>query len=652
VSAELVVTDPLGKSRLVPYAAAVGSNTLDTPTKPNPPAQQRLMRFLDDFRDSFSANISKQQRDLRYYDGDQLNSTRRRKLKAANQPEIVVNEIKPAVNGTLGVVERGKTDPRAYPRTQRDDDAADVATDVLRYTADYNRFQRHKLMVLKDILTVGDGATAIEMADDEVTLTKIDWDEFFFDPRSRREDFKDAAFMGVAKWVYADKLKTDYPDHAKEIEACAAGNSFSPGSASPFADKPDSAGTATWIDAAKRRLMTVEVYYLEGGEWLRCMFTGAGSVVLEHDVSPWKDDKGRSICGIEAQSAYVDAENNRYGMVRDMIDAQDEINSRRAAALALMRSSQVQQSDLNAPPVDVSIVRAEAKKPDGVIPPGWTKVPTDNMTQWQFQMMQVAKEELRRFAPIPSMVGRADGAASGRAQLVQSQAGMTEMALLLGGFTDWEQRVYKQVWWRWQQFQKDPKWIRVTDDAQAPRFRQVNEIVEPEILALDPNTQQPVVGPDGQPHVLKPAVTKNRPADMDMDIIVDAVPDTANLQQEQFAEVMQLLQSNPAWAQEVTFADAIELSSLVHKREFKKKLDERAQQRMQQQGQEQAHQAQMAAREAEAKAGKLEAGATLDSARADAITAEAVLKTETHRFNFSRQLASPIVSGGPAMMGR
>ncbi len=537
-----------------------------------PAADDRLMRmrrYFDDFRNSSSDSRLKAQRAINYYDDIQLTPNQINTLSAAKQPITITNRIKPAVNGTIGVVARGKTDPRAYPRNPQDTDAADVASDVLRYVADQTRFSRLKLKVLKDILVPGCGACIIQVdGRGEVTMNQIPWAEFFYDPRSRRDDFQDARYLGVAKWLYADQLASLYPEHREEIEeglkASGPINANIGFSDESFQDKPDTI-LNPWFDKRLRRLMVVEIYYQEGGEWKRCVYYGGG--ILEDAVSPYNDEYGRPMCPIEAQSGYVDSENCRYGMVQTMIPIQDVINLTRRQAAHYTNMRQVQQTDKDAPPIDVEIARQEARKPDGVLPPGWNIVPTMDLMQGNMLLQQEAKGEIERMAPIPSIVGRADSSASGRAQLVQSQAGMTEFALLFEGFSDWEFRCYRQVWARVKQFKREPWFVRVTGDPNAIQFLTVNEPVTDEMGN--------VVG------------VKNELARMDIDIIIDSVPDTANIQQEQFAELMQLLQSNPQWAQAVSFSDALELSSIVNKRELIKRLREREAQSAQAQQQQQ-----------------------------------------------------------------
>jgi hypothetical protein len=66
-----------------------------------------------------------------YYDSDQFTREELQKLAQRSQPPIVINRIKPAINGIIGVTERGRSDPRAWPRNPGNEDAADAATDIL-----------------------------------------------------------------------------------------------------------------------------------------------------------------------------------------------------------------------------------------------------------------------------------------------------------------------------------------------------------------------------------------------------------------------------------------------------------------------------------------------------------------------------------------
>lgn len=552
----------------------------------DPPSIERLRKMFDDARSMTDASRKQGVKRRAYYDGPgQLASEVRTILKARGQPPIYTNRIKPAINGLLGVLQQGQTDPRAFPRNPQDQDSADVATKGLRYVADLTRFQRTKLDVAENFFIEGTGAAIFEWDGQNPTVTQIRWEEFFYDPYSRRLDFKDARYMGIAKWMDLDQLRRIYGDALRPLGDPMSGNSSALDAT--WQDRPDN--TSPWVDRTRNRLMVVEMYHNEGGQWFRCVYIAAG--VLEYDLSPYKNVRtGETRCPIEAQSCYIDGENGRYSPIDDMMPIQDEVNARRSRLLHLANSRQIQQSDPGAAPVDPTTARKEAAKADGIIPPGWQLVPTADIASGQQLLLAESKAEIERMGPTPAVLGQQGASAqSGRSRLVLQQAGMTELARPIGGVNDWENRGYRQMWQVMQQFVTGPWWIRVTDDRKAPQFLQINEPAFDEegqpVLAVDPRTgmpqMQPVAGPDGQPmldpNTGQPAMqpvqqVNHRIAEMDMDIIIDSVPDTANLAQEVWSDLLELVgQGVPIGSPQ--FMIAVEMSPLPNKSEIIERVE-------------------------------------------------------------------------------
>jgi len=534
----------------------------------DPPSIERLRKMFDDARSMTDQTRRLGLKRRSYYDGPgQLTSEVRTVLKQRGQPPIYTNRVKPAINGLLGVLEQGQTDPRAYPRNPQDQDSADVATKGLRYVADLTHFQRTKLDVAENFFIEGTGAAIFEWDGTNPRVTQIRWEEFFYDPYSRRLDFKDARYLGVAKWMDLDQLKRLYREALAPLGDPMTGNSSA--LEATWQDRPDN--TSPWVDRTRNRLMVVEMYHNEGGQWFRCVYIAAG--VLEYDISPYRDAKtGETRCPIEAQSCYIDAENGRYSPIDDMIPIQDEVNARRSRLLHLANSRQIQQSDPMAAPVDATTARREAARADGIIPPGWQLVPTSDIASGQQLLLAESKSEIERMGPTPAVLGQQGSQSqSGRSRLVLQQAGMTELARPLGGVEDWENRAYRQMWQVLQQFVTGPWWIRVTDDRRAPEFLQINE----EVPLTNPDgspMMQIVAGPDGQP-MMQPAVEiKHRIAEMDMDIIIDSVPDTANLAQEVWADLLELVgQGVPIGSPQ--FMIALEMSPLPNKSEIIERVE-------------------------------------------------------------------------------
>lgn len=563
---------------------------------------ERVKRLYRESRDATDEARKAADTAQDYYDSKQLTSAQVKVLRERKQPEIYINRIAPAVNGVLGVLEQGQTDPRAFPRNSEDQDASEVATDALRYSAEKSRWQRTRLAAAKTYLITGIAAVIIEVDQDLDPIARIiRHGEFIYDPHSRDPDFEDARYMGVAKWMYVDAVKGMYPDADIDPKAISpAGMQWDD------EDKP----TNMWGDEKRNRVLVCELYVQSPG-WTRIVFWGGG--ILEEGPSPYQDEKGAPSNPIVAQSCFVDRNNARYGIVKAMLPIQDEINMRRSRLLHMVNSRQIRQTDLSAQ-VGSDVARQEAAKPDGVIPMGYEPTSTAEMQMGQINLLQESKSELERMGPNPAVLGQGASDASGRAQLVRQQAGLTELTPALGGIEDLELRVYRGFWCRIKQFWTEQKTIRVTDDVGAAKFMTVNEPVVQEVQGI-------VMGPDGQPTIgMQQVVTevKNRPAAMDMDIIIDAVADTANVQQEQFTELVKLAQTYGP--QEVPFDDLLEASNLPKKRELIEKREARKQEAAQGQGPQQEMQqaaftVEMAGKEADAQ--NKAAQAALNAAKAE-----------------------------------
>lgn len=545
--------------------------TTDAPAT-NAPTLDSYKRLFTEARDLTQTSRERAKKHRRYYDG-KMDARLEKELRAKKQPTFTINRVRPGVEGMVGVVDRGKSDPRAYPRTPQDEPGSEVATDTLRYIADVNRWHQLKIGGFRNMLVEGVAAVLTEVDEQlEVRFRRIRFEEFFFDPYSRELDFSDASYMGVAKWQYVDAVIAAYPEAEAGLRnAVTSGDNGD----STWDDRPENVGT-TWTDSKRKRLLLVEMYHQHAGQWLKCVFVG--DLKLEEGVSPYQDQDGKPCNPIEAVAAYIDDENNRYGVVSDMIGPQDEINTYRRKAAHLATFRQVQETDSVAAYADPEEVRREAAKPDGVIPPGYGIVPNTDRFQMDSALLQEAKAEIERASVNPAILGRQGENQSGRAALVRQQAGLTELSHLFGGLEDWELRVYRQAWARVRQYWTEPKFIRVTDDENAVRFIQVNEpIWGPPAAVMDPITGLPKYDPTTRQIVMQPQFLgmRNSVAQMGVDIIVDTTPDTANVQQEQFQALIDLKR---AGVTSIPDKALIIASSLPKKREMLEAMEAAGQQ--------------------------------------------------------------------------
>jgi hypothetical protein len=521
-----------------------------------------LARLVKDFEAAEEASRdarAEAERSRDYYDGLQLTSSEKAELRRRGQPEIVINRIKRKIDYLLGHERATRTDPRAYPRTQQEEGAAEAATDALRYCCDQQHFDVKRSAVWENMMIEGFGAVEIgaeQNAKGEINpkITQVPWDRLFFDPHARRPDFSDMRYCGIVLWMDEDEALEKWPEAAAIVTSMIDTSSLS----DTYDDRPRDSNL--WCDKRKRRIRVVQMYYLQQATWYLCFFTKAG-MLRESEPVPYLDEEGQPECPLILQSAYIDRDNDRYGVVREMIGPQDEINKRRSKALHLIsvRQTMGEQGAVT----DVAAMKRELAKPDGhvEIAPGmrFEKLDTSDMALAQFQLLQESKAEIDLIGPNAAMTGKDEKAPSGRAILASQQGGTIELGPLSDALRQWQWRVYRQLWNRIKQYWDAPKWIRVTDDDEKLRWVGLNKPVTlREQIQQDPAKQQQIqelraqveqtqpemlqqFDQDLEQHLDQVVEVENHVAEMDIDISLQDSPDTVTLQAEQFELLAQMV---------------------------------------------------------------------------------------------------------------
>lgn len=493
------------------------------------------------------------ERDRDYFDEKQLTAAEKSALEKRGQPAVVYNRVKRKVNSMMGLEKQTRKDPKAFPRNPDDDAAAQAATDVIRYVCDDSRWDDKRSQSAREIAIEGTAAIMVGGKRSrnglDPDIRRISWDRLYYDPHSSEFDFADAAFMGIVIWMDLDKAIARFPDAAEVLEVTWARAKDS----ETYDDKPKD---KMWADHKRKRVRVCEHYYDSPDGWMFCMFTEGGFIV-EPQPSPYLGEDKQPECPIKAVSLYLDRENNRYGEVRTMIGAQDEINKRRSKALHLISQRQIRVSPNVA--ADPRAIRKELSRPDGVFigEQGDVEIlQTNDMAMGNMNLLQDAKNEIDLQGPNAALGGKNESDMSGRAIIAQQQGGMTELATYLDCIRVLSLAVYRSVWYRVQQYWDAERWIRVTDDEQNMRFVGVNQPVtalqamakqmgitkdnmqqamqeQPEavqqlqMFASDPRSQQVVE-------------IENNVTELDVDISVDEGIDTPTVAAEEFQSMLKL----------------------------------------------------------------------------------------------------------------
>lgn len=516
-----------------------------------------LVGYFEDSEEATTAARRLSERDRDYYDNKQLDRATLETLKKRGQPDIIINRIQTKVNYLLGYEASQRADPRGYPRTQQDEDAAAACSDALRYLGDKLEYRQIFSDAWESMLVEGFGGVELSVVPDaegsggDIEAEYIPWDRLFYDPHSRRADFSDARYLGTVVWMDKSEAVAKWPDHADAIEQSVATDR-----GKTYDDRPS---WRQWSIHGKRpRVRICQMYYLKGKAWRWCIFT-KGAVLDSGDV-PFVDADGKSLCPLIMQSSFVDRKNDRYGFVRALIGPQDEINKRRSKMLHQSMVRQVKY--VEGAFEDEEKAREELAKADGFVKinPGFENQVEvlSNTTEFgqQAELLKHATNEIDLMGPNAVMSGKGERGASGRAKLVDQQGGQIEIYRLIDRHQHFKRRVYKLTWAMVRQYWTAPKWVRVTDDDKNTNFVRLNKPVKLADKLLKQAISNGVPEEEAKAQLVQQAQDpfikqqlqqvvgyENVPADMEMDIILEDVPDSANVAQEQFEILVQLAQA-------------------------------------------------------------------------------------------------------------
>jgi len=495
----------------------------------------KLKKQYYDYLGAKTAEVEEAREARHYYHGDQWTDAEIAVLQRRKQPVVTSNRIERKINAVVGIVEKLRQDPKAYARTPQHEQGADVATAVMRYCLDTNDWKSKSTRNAR--LGAIDGIAGVEfdletgdVGDPDLAIHIVYADTFFYDPRSFDEGFTDARYMGIAKWIDVDQAKELIPSKASEIDDLME-------TGSDVTTSADQDRERVWVNTSLKRLRMVDHWYIMKGKW--CWTLYIGNTVMMQGQSPFHDEKGKTFPRFLMFSAAVDHDGDRYGFIRNLKSAQDEINMRRSKALHLL-NTKLMMSEKGAVD-DIEIARRERAKPDGWIEynPGLKveSIDTENDFKGQLEMLQEAKTEIENFGPNPALIGQGLEDSSGRAIALLQQAGMAELGPYLSSFKNWKIRVYRCIWNIITEHWKAERWIRVTDDQNVAQFFQINKLE---------------VDQYGRPAIV------NAIGSMDVDFIIDEGQDSINMQAD---AAMTLQNLGPQFAQQFPEI-AIELSPI------------------------------------------------------------------------------------------
>jgi hypothetical protein len=465
---------------------------------------------------------------IEYYHGKQFSSRQLKDFYARRQAPIVFNRIRPKINSIVGVLKKMRGDPKAFGRNAPDERGAELATQCVRYALDACRWNVQE----SEALTIGSchgiviaelGLCPGDKGDPDPDVAAVDPRTFFYDPRSLRQDLSDARFMGTSKFVTQDEFEELFPPETPDpkggMEPSAWDTALGAGGGDDSQTEFEYDKQYLWSQG-KKKVRLVEHWYRTRGEWRYCFY--AGSRILDYGVSPFYDEKGKTISRFIAFTVAIDEEGTHYGFVRHLKGPQDTMNfaKMKMAWIAAARQLKVGRATLGGDGQDIETKRTEAARADGVliweVDPNEIEVITqDQEFLKQAQFYADAKQEIEGFGPNPALAGSQGAPAdiSGRSLAMQQQASLSELGPFLENWNGWRLRIYRAIWIAQQRNWMAERWLRISRDPEMAQYVAINQMHVDEW---------------GRP------ITVNAIGNLDVEILMDEGPNSVNVMGDSF----------------------------------------------------------------------------------------------------------------------
>lgn len=558
--------------------------------------------------------------DYEFMQGKQWADADLSRMKKAGRPAITINRIRPVINLLCGYAAQNETEPDFLPRSEEDDRISRVAKGITKYCLDRANYQRTKNKCFRDKVICGLANYWItydfdySRLDGTIKIDRVSPFDAFIDPESQQEDLSDAQYCGRYSWESPDKLRQIYNDKQQEIDT--------------LQHKLDSTETAVdtinteklWYDTDFKKVRVVQYWYKEyktqevymtkegvvtedNPLFTQLKATGTppttipktviryatfcDDVLLEDGESPYKHGKFplvREYCYYTGELS--DAELEPAGVVRDIKDAQRELNKNRS-----QRMHVVNQQSLGVKfwtgVVDEQLKKTIAEKattpganiflPNGVSYQDGTPAYDSSIN---INLEQQSSNDFYSISGItPESLSGSVGAMSGKAIDLRQSVTTVQTAGIFDQTKETERQIVQLLWGEKNaeglipQFYNQDKAMRILGDDGQKEFIQIApNLGQPmqEQFAVDPATGMPKTDEEGNP--IKKVLYDLSCFDFDIVITTSQASATARR-----ANLYQLLEAKKSGV-DIPMDIILDFMDFPEKESVKKRMQEAAEQ--------------------------------------------------------------------------
>ena len=517
---------------------AGASSVLESPfdSQPMLALHDKLTSWYDAEWNRQASNRFQQALDEDFYDGMQWTQEDAQALIERGQAPLVFNEVKPTIDWIIGTERRTRVDYKILPREKDDEALAEIKTKLMKYVSDANKLPWHRSMAFADAIKGGVGWLEVGIRSDgdaePLYFRCENWRNTLYDSHSTERDYSDARYFFRWKYVDSDIAHAMFPQRRGVIDGAIksslthnnqddetwymnqrvtpAGEDFSHVNASRSA----SFSGATSFSEGRERVKLIECWYkvpatvptMRGDPGLNgrpfdaqnpqhaqaaqlglvqiypravmqvrfAIYTDQG--LLSEQASPYHHNK---IPFVPVWCFRRKRDNAPYGAVRQVRDAQEDLNKRASKALYILSTNQVIM-DKGAVD-DVEELRQEVARPDAVIVknPGKTLEINRDVQLAHEHMVLMDRDALaiRQVSGVTDEnLGRHSNATSGRAIIARQDQGGTVTTELFDNLRLAFQLAGEMQLSLIEQFYNQEKVIRLTNERGVSSWDTVNQL--------------------------------------------------------------------------------------------------------------------------------------------------------------------------------
>lgn len=347
----------------------------------------RWMRSAQRFEEKWRKD---NQQCFEYYDGEQWTPEEREEISERGQQPTVINTIRPTIDMVCAQEVERRCDIQVVGREESDCSSADLMTALLKHVFDTCNFEYYHSIGFKEAMIGGRSWLEAKVRTDErgkdmVSVEHVPWENVYLDPYSRKPDASDARFVIKIKWVDRDVLKTLFPGKEQEIDSTF--DDDYQGQEYTAQNEAGDRGQEFYYDAKTQRVKVCECWYTKpekenvkllnettGKKETRRIFRQKVHFVIFSDAvilqgSAEDDGQNDNPLGIDVFPLVPiycmrDRNGRPKGIVRDLVDIQDQINKLNSKFLWTVAANRVivEEGAVR----DEAELREEMQKPDGL----------------------------------------------------------------------------------------------------------------------------------------------------------------------------------------------------------------------------------------------------------------------------------------------